>query len=204
MVLTHPHVDHIGGAGAVMRGLPVGRLVEPGLAFGTSVYLGVLRTAEERGVPWSAARQDRTLRIDGVELSFLWPTVDVLDAPEDANDISAVIRLRYGAFGALLTGDAPASVEQLLVARYGDGLRADLLKAGHHGSRTASSAELLDAVHPALVVISCGRRNRYGHPAPETLERLHAAGIPIARTDEDGTVVVCVEPGGSSWSRAEP
>jgi competence protein ComEC len=53
-------------------------------------------------------------------------------------------------------------------------------------------------------VISCGRRNRYGHPAPETLERLHAAGIPIARTDEDGTVVVRVEPGGSSWSRAEP
>ncbi|HEV7589899.1 MAG TPA: DNA internalization-related competence protein ComEC/Rec2, partial [Longimicrobium sp.] len=199
MVLTHPHVDHIGGAAAVMRGMPVGRLIEPGLPFGTPVYLGVLKTAEGRGVPWSAARQDRTLRIDGLELTFLWPTVDVLDASADANDISAVVRLRYGSFAALLTGDAPASVEQVLVERYGEGLRADVLKAGHHGSRTASSEELLEAVHPALAVISCGRRNKYGHPAPETLARLHADGIPVARTDEDGTVLVHVDPGGGAW-----
>jgi len=205
MVLTHPHVDHIGGAAAVMRGMPVGRLIEPGLPFGTPVYLGVLKTAEERHVPWSAARQDRTLRIDGLELAFLWPTVDVLDAPADANDISAVIRLRYGAFAALLTGDAPASVEHLLVARYGgEGLRADVLKAGHHGSRTASSQELLDAVRPALAVISCGRRNKYGHPAPETLARFRADGVPVARTDEDGTVVVRVDPGGGAWRREDP
>jgi competence protein ComEC len=204
MVLTHPHVDHIGGAAAVMRGMPVGRLIEPGLAFGTPVYLGMLRAAEERHVAWSAARQDRTLRIDGVELTFLWPTVDVLDAPADANDISAVVRLRYGSFAALLTGDAPAAVEHALVARYGDSLRADVLKAGHHGSRTASSEELIEAVHPALVVISCGRRNRYGHPAPETLSRLRADHVPVARTDEDGTVVVRVQPGGGAWRREDP
>jgi len=204
MVLTHPHVDHIGGAAAVMRGMPVGRLIEPGLPFGTPIYLGVLQTAEARHVPWSAARQDRTLRIDGLELTFLWPTVDVLDAPADANDISAVLRIRYGSFAALLTGDAPSSVEHLLVTRYGEGLRADVLKAGHHGSRTASSEELLEAVHPALAVISCGRRNKYGHPAPETLDRLHADGVPVARTDEDGTVVVRVDPGGNAWRREEP
>jgi competence protein ComEC len=184
--------------------MPVGRLIEPGLAFGTPVYLNVLKTAEERGVAWSAARQDRTLTIDGAELTFLWPTVDVLDAPADANDISAVVRIRYGSFAALLTGDAPAAVEHALVARYGQGLRADVLKAGHHGSRTASSEEWLEAVHPALAVISCGRRNRYGHPAPETLARLHADGVPVARTDEDGTVVVRVEPGGGAWRRVEP
>jgi competence protein ComEC len=184
--------------------MPVGRLIEPGLPFGTPVYLGVLQTAEERHVPWSAARQDRTLRIDGIELTFLWPTVDVLDAPADANDISAVVRLRYGDFAALLTGDAPASVEHVLVERYGDGLRADVLKAGHHGSRTASSEALLRAVHPALAVISCGRRNKYGHPAPETLARLHADGVPVARTDEDGTVVVQVDPGGGAWRRDGP
>src|SRR6185503_21108025 len=72
MVLTHPHVDHIGGAAAVMRGMRVGRMIEPGLAFGTPVYLGMLRTAEARHVPWSAARQDRVLAVDGVELTFLW------------------------------------------------------------------------------------------------------------------------------------
>ena len=67
--------------------------------------------------------------------------------------------------------------------RYGgEGLRADVLKAGHHGSRTASSQELLEAVRPALAVISCGRRNKYGHPAPETLARFRADGVPVART----------------------
>lgn len=204
MVLTHPHTDHVGGAAAVMRGMRVGRVIEPGLAFGTPVYLGVLRTAEARHVAWSAARQDRVMVIDGLELTFLWPTDRALAAPGDANDISAVFRLRYGDFTALFTGDAPASVEEALVARYGDGLRADVYKAGHHGSRTASSQALLATVHPALAVISCGRRNEYGHPAPETLARLRADGITVARTDEDGTVVVHVRPGGASWSRDEP
>jgi len=203
-VLTHPHTDHIGGAAAVMRGMRVGRVIEPGLAFGTPIYLGMLETAQARHVPWSAARQDRVLTVDGVELDFLWPTVDVLDAPADANDISAVVRLSYGSFGALLTGDAPEAVEHLLVARYGVRLHADIYKAGHHGSRTASSQELLATVHPRLAVISCGRRNRYGHPAPETLARLREDGIAVARTDEDGTVVIHVRPGGGAWEREEP
>jgi competence protein ComEC len=204
MVLTHPHVDHIGGAPAVMRGMPVERLIDPGLAFGTPQYLGVLTVAESTHVHWAAARQDRTLRIDGVELTFLWPAADVLDAPADANDISAVIRLRYGSFSMLLTGDAPDFVEHALVARYGEQLRAAVLKAGHHGSRTASSQEFLETVHPALAVISCGRRNRYGHPAPETVERLRADGIDVARTDVDGTVTVEVAPGGRAWRREVP
>lgn len=204
LVLTHPHTDHIGGAAAVMRGMAVGRLVEPGLAFGTPVYLRTLTTAETRHVPWAAARQDRVLRIDGVELTFLWPPAYVLDAPADANDISAVVRLRYGAFSMLLTGDAPAFVEHDLVARYGDGLRASVLKAGHHGSRTASSQEFLETVHPALAVISCGRRNEYGHPAPETVSRLREDGIEVARTDRDGTVTVDVDPGGRTWHREAP
>ena len=203
LVLTHPHVDHVGGAPAVLRGIPVGRLIDPGLAFGTPMYRDVLATARTRHVPWNAARQGRILRIDGVELEFLWPTADVLDAPHDPNDISAVMQLRYGAFSALLTGDAPAFVEHALVGRYGGRLRSQLAKAGHHGSRTATSEEWLQAVHPALVVISCGRRNKYGHPAPETMDRLRADHVSMARTDEDGTVVIGVAPGGRSWRRED-
>lgn len=205
MVLTHPHTDHIGGAAAVMRSMPVARVVEPGLAYASPVYLEMLRTAEARGVDWNAARQDRVLRIDGVEIAFLWPRPSDLAAPpEDANDISAVIEVRYGEFTALLTGDASAAVEEALVARYGDRLQSDVYKTGHHGSRTSSSDALLDAVRPTLAVISCGRRNRYGHPAPETLARLRDDGIPIARTDEDGTVIIRVRPGGEAWSRDGP
>lgn len=202
MVLTHPHADHIGGAAAVLRGMPVGRLIEPGVPVGSPIYLETLKTAEESAVPWAAARQDRALRVDGVEIVFLWPAVDALDAPADANDISAVVRVRYGGFTALLTGDAPAWVEERMIQRYGaDALRGDVLKAGHHGSRTASSEAFLDTVKPELVVISAGARNRYGHPHREVLSRLRARGIDAARTDEDGTVRIVVEEGGASWRR---
>jgi competence protein ComEC len=109
--------------------------------------------------------------------------------------------VRYAGFSALLTGDAPAWVEERLVAHYGEDLHADVLKAGHHGSRTASSAAFLDAVEPELVVVSAGVRNDYGHPHAEVLHRLDARGIELARTDADGTVRVAVEPGGAEWRR---
>jgi competence protein ComEC len=204
MILTHPHADHVGGAGAVLRGMRVGRVVEPGLPFGTPLYRDLLRTIDERGAAWSVARQDRVLQIDGVELAFLWPSAGSLDAPADANDISAVVRLRYGEFTALFTGDAPSEVEARLVDRYGAALRSAVLKVGHHGSRTATSDPFLRAVQPELAVISCGVRNRYRHPAPETLDRLAARGVPVARTDLEGTVIVRVHPGGAFWERVEP
>jgi competence protein ComEC len=204
LILTHPHADHIGGAGAVMRGIPVARLVDPGLPFASPVYRDVLRTAERTGTGWVAARQDRVLRIDGVELAILWPTPASLDSPEDANDISAVVQIRYGGFRALLTGDAPAWVEERLVARYGATLRSQVLKAGHHGSRTSTSDAFLASVQPQLTVLSCGRRNRYGHPAPETVARLRRTGIRTARTDVDGTVLLRVDPGGGAWRWEDP
>jgi beta-lactamase superfamily II metal-dependent hydrolase len=79
-----------------------------------------------------------------------------------------------------------------------------VLKVGHHGSRTATSDDFLRAVQPELAVISCGVRNRYRHPAPETLDRLAARGVPVARTDLEGTVIVRVHPGGAFWERVGP
>jgi competence protein ComEC len=113
-----------------------------------------------------------------------------------------VLQLRYGNFTALLTGDATEAVERALVAEHGNGLRAQLLKAGHHGSRTSTSTVVLDAVQPELVVISAGRRNFYGHPAPEVMHRLARRGISVARTDQEGTVSVRTD--GTGWSRLAP
>jgi competence protein ComEC len=201
MILTHPHADHIGGAPAVMRAMPVDALVEPGMPYGSPVYLSVLETAEARGVPWHAARQGRTLTVDGVEVRLLWPTPESLDASHDPNEISAVVHVRYGSFGALLTGDASSAVERMLVERYGDSLRADVLKAGHHGSRTSTSGAFLERVRPQLVVVSAGRRNRFGHPHAEVLAEVGVRGIPVARTDLDGTIGIVVEAGGGRWHR---
>jgi competence protein ComEC len=200
LILTHPDADHIGGARAVLEGMEVKWLIEPGLPVGKPLYLETLRAAEARRVPWAAARAGRALRLDGVELELLWPGESSLDATVEANEISAVVRLRYGQFTALLTGDVGAGVEEELAARHGEALRAVVLKAGHHGSRTSTSEALLDAVRPEMVVVSAGRRNRYGHPAPEVLARLRKRGIAVARTDGEGTVSLRVEAGGA-WKR---
>jgi competence protein ComEC len=90
-------------------------------------------------------------------------------------------------------------VEERVVARYGAAVRADVLKAGHHGSRTSTAAAFLEAVDPALVVISAAARNRYGHPHPEVMGRLEARGVEVARTDRHGTIRIRVEPDGAGW-----
>jgi competence protein ComEC len=202
MILTHPHLDHIGGAPALLRALPVGTVLEPGLPTGSEGYLALLRAVEASGTRWEAARSGRTLEVDGLLLELLWPDPETLDGVQDANQISAVVRLSFGSFAALLTGDAGEEVEAVLVARHGAALRAQLLKAGHHGSSTSTSAAFLAAVGPELVIVSAGHGNRYGHPASSVLRRVSAAGTELARTDRDGTVSVRVYPGdGSRWVR---
>ncbi|HEV2148658.1 MAG TPA: DNA internalization-related competence protein ComEC/Rec2, partial [Longimicrobiaceae bacterium] len=204
LVLTHPHADHVGGAPAVLNALEVGRVIDPGLPAPTPWYLETLRAAEARGVPWAAAREGRTLALDGVTVEFLWPRPGPLDAVTDANKISTVMHIRSGALSALLTGDAGEEEEAAVLARHPGGLRAQLLKAGHHGSRTSTSDALLDALRPELVVVSAGKRNRYGHPAPVVLRRLEARGIPVARTDREGTISVRARADGAAWERFEP
>ena len=203
LVLTHPDADHIGGAVAVLRGIAVGRVIEPGLPVGKPLYLELLKEIEARDIAWSAARAGETLRLDGVELTLLWPDSAALDTLQEANEVSSVLHLRYGNFSALLPGDAPAGVEQLLVNRHGSALRSRVLKAGHHGSRTSTTGEWLDAVRPELVVISAGRRNRYGHPSPELLRQLRRKGVAVARTDRDGTISLRVPSGADAgvWRR---
>jgi competence protein ComEC len=204
LLLTHPHLDHIGGAPAILRGLRVRNVIEPGLPVGSPSYLATLAAVEETGARWVAGRSGRSITLDGVTLELLWPDPETLDGVLDANQISLVVRLRYGGFAALFTGDAGEDVERILLARHGDDLRAAVLKAGHHGSATSTSPGFLAAVQPELVVVSAARRNRYGHPSPIVLRRVQEAGIELARTDQDGTISIRVytgEPQG--WVRLQ-
>jgi competence protein ComEC len=199
LILTHPHLDHIGGAGAVLRNLPVGLVLDPGLATGSAPYLELLRLIEDSGIAWREARSGRDMELDGVRFQILWPDPEALDAVEDANQISVVLRVTYGSFSAVLPGDAGSEVEQLLVERHGDGLRAQVLKLGHHGSSTSTSEAWLDAIDPDLVIVSAGRRNRFGHPARDVLSRVARRELDLGRTDLDGTVSISVSPGGEHW-----
>jgi competence protein ComEC len=105
-----------------------------------------------------------------------------------ANDNSLVLRVTLGARAFLLTGDAEAAAESELLARAGPELAADVLKAGHHGSRTSTGEAFAQRVAPSFAVLSCGARNRFGHPAPEVVERLARLGARAFRTDRDGSV----------------
>lgn len=189
LVITHPHADHMGGAAAVIRSLRPRWAGGPAAVVGAPQYLGLLRAAGAAGVPWLAVRRGMELDLDGMIVTILYP-----DRPgmrvEDPNDASVVMRVVYGKFSALLTGDAPASVEDLLVERMGSELEADLLKVGHHGSSTSTSARLLTATGARLAVISAGRGNRYGHPNRDVLARLRQEQIRVYRTDRHGTVVI--------------
>lgn len=189
LILTHPDADHIGGAAAVISALRPRWVADPGIAAGKPLYQAVLRSARDGRVEWVAARRGTRLELDGMTLDVLYPAGP--PAPTaDANDASVVLRIEYGAFAALLTGDAPVDVEARLVQRYGNHLDADVLKVGHHGSLTSTSPALLAATGATHALISVGRGNRYGHPHPVVVARLAGAGLDIARTDRHGSVIV--------------
>src|SRR5690606_31253512 len=104
------------------------------------------------------------------------------------------LKISYGATSILLTGDLEAEHEAALLAADRAVLRSDVLKVTHHGSRYASTKEFLAAVDAEIALISAGQGNKFGHPHPETLERLSAAGLDVLRTDERGTIE-CISDG---------
>lgn len=191
LLLTHPDDDHVGGAVSLLERIPIGRLLISGLPSISPVYAHVLETARRRGVPVITLARGQTIDFhDSVVAEVLNPPVGRLPRSEHAdNDGSLVIRVRKGRTDVLLTGDAEQIAEHDMI-RSGADMRADVLKLGHHGSRSSSSDEFLEAVHPSAVVVSAGRRNVYGHPNPDVLARAAAKGMRIFRTDEQGAITV--------------
>jgi beta-lactamase superfamily II metal-dependent hydrolase len=115
---------------------------------------------------------------------------------EGNNDVSVVLELRYGAFSAILTGDAPLESEEDFLPRVLSS-SSQVLKVGHHGSRTSTGPELLERINPETALISVGRRNRFGHPDREVLSRLQEAGVRVHRTDLGGSLVIRARRDGS-------
>jgi len=185
VVATHGDADHLGGLPAVVEAFPPELVLEPGEPLGRPLYLEFLAGVEASGARWHGARAGDRVEVDSVVLEVLSPDSLWLRLPLDVNDHGVVLRVRYGAVRLLFQADAGLPVEGRLAGKVG---RVDLLKVGHHGSRTATSDEWLDELAPREAVISVGRNNHYGHPAPEVLERLARHGITVFRTDRSGTI----------------
>lgn len=186
LVLSHAHRDHAGGAVHLVERWPVDLALEPGEPFDDERYLEWLERLASRGVRWRPVQDGVTWQLDGVQFRVVHPAPQGSGRGNDLNEDSVVLEVRYGSFTALLGGDAGLPAEAAFLPRLGE---VDLLKVGHHGSRGATGTALLAATRPRLAVVSSGR-NRYGHPAPETLARLADAGVAVLRTDREGTVSV--------------
>ena len=196
LVTTHPDLDHIGGARSVLAGIPVQRWGSGGPVAASEAYLDLVSGMGSARVPRAEPlRTGRRLRQGGVSIDVLHPTEawvprDPYASRIPPNEGSVVMLMSAGACRVLLTGDLGAPGEAALVAALGDSLRAELLHAGHHGSRHSSSAPFLSRVRPRIVIVSSGAGNRHGHPHAETLERLERIGAAVRRTDRLGTIAV--------------
>jgi competence protein ComEC len=198
VVLTHPHQDHVAGLVEVVDRFRVSALLEAGIPFDNQAHHQLVAdVASDPRLAVTLARAGQAFALDPTTtVEVVYPTQADAVGPIPADDInngSIVMILRHGGFTALLTGDAGAPVEALLLGR---GLLpvVDLLKVGHHGSSSATTPGLLDVIRPTAAVISSGIGNDFGHPAPETLAALAARPeIAVYRTDLDGDVEIVTD-----------
>ena len=189
-VLSHPHADHVGGAPSVLRALRPRVYWDAAFAGGGDAYRESLVAARQAGIAWRRVRPGEGMDLDGVRVRFLAPDSSWTASLDDPNEASSIVQVAYGAVRFLLVGDAERGEEGWLLARARGELRADVLKVGHHGSRTSSTPAFVDAVRPRVALVSVGRDNSYGHPSPEVMSLLARAGALVMRTDHAGTIVV--------------
>src|SRR5438128_106443 len=190
VVATHGDADHLGGLPAVVDAFDPELVLEPGEPLGRPLYLEFLAAVEASRARWHAARAGDRVEVDGVTLEVLSPDSLWMALPLDVNEHGVVLRVTFGAVRLLFQADAGLPVEGRLAGTVGP---VELLKVGHHGSRSATSEAWLAELRPHEAVISVGRRNHYGHPAPEVLERLARHGVTILRTDERGTITFATD-----------
>jgi competence protein ComEC len=193
-VLTHPHLDHVGGAESVLEALTPAVYWDGAYLSPNRAYRASLAIAERNGIEWRRVRPGDEMRIDGVLFRAMAPDSTWTMAQDDPNNASTVIMVEYGSVRFLLTGDAEIPEEEWMRERWGDtALRADVLKSGHHGSKTSSGSGFLDAVNPRVAVVSVGAGNTYGLPSPSVMESYARRGTFIMRTDELGSIVVTTD-----------
>lgn len=197
VVATHPDADHIGGLIPVLERYDVQSILTTGAEVTTKLFAAWQKAIDNEHATILHAQAGKTFTV-GTDFIFeeVWPQKDYTgvritesssNGAGGTNDTSIVGRVTCGGSTALMTGDASYAVEEQLVHRP-EVLRASVLKAGHHGSRYATTLEFLRAVQPEVTVFSVGKKNRYGHPHPTVLDRLDRLGIPYLRTDEVGDI----------------
>lgn len=190
LILTHPDADHIGGADVVITKFNVDNILMSSIAKDTRTYEDVINAISYRGyenITRTPEKGEKMMLGDAEFTIMASPTEDY----GDVNNASIVVKVEYGSIGYLFMGDAEYEEEMDLIEMYQGTaeLDTDILKVGHHGSKTSSNEEILDMITPMYGVISCGEGNSYHHPHKTALTNLQETGLELFRTDEQGSII---------------
>ncbi len=188
LVITHPDEDHSGGLVSVIKEYNVGTLFISGNIADNTNYNQILEIAQSKNIPTFRASRGTNIYLDNnkkVLFEVLSPEGDVSFI--ESNNASITGRLIYGKSEFMLTGDAYVEVEENMIKENSD-LHSDILKLGHHGSKTSSSMEFLKKVNPEVVIISAGLNNTYGHPHQIVMDRVKTLGLKSLATYDLGTI----------------
>ena len=201
VLLTHPHADHVSGLIGVLGRYEIGAVILSGASLETDVFGEFLKAVLEKNIPVIIAEAGEAIHFDeNLEFDILAPRQSINSvfnkksegfgaSGNYVNDTSIVGKLIFKDFSIMLTGDATYNIEnQLLI--YGENLKSDILKVGHHGSKYSSSLSFLKVVFPKAAIIEVGARNRYSHPSDAALRRLKNSGASVFRTDQNGDINV--------------
>lgn len=201
VLLTHPHADHVTGLVEILKRYDVGAIILTGADLKTDVYSEFLKIIKEKNIPVVIAQAGEAIHF-GKNLEF-----DILSPEQaedlvfnkknegfgsdgnDVNDTSIVGKLIFNDFSIMFMGDATSKIENQL-SIYGENLKSDILKVGHHGSKYSSSLQFLKFVSPKAAIIEVGAKNRYGHPSKSALSRLKMISANIFRTDLNGDIKI--------------
>lgn len=191
VVITHPHADHIGQFEDVMAAFPVDEVWWSGATATSRTFERAVTALGASTALYEEPRAGAVTTVGPLGIEILHPAA--ADPLRDLNDASIAMRITYGAFRMVITGDAERVSEARMLGRFPDRLDADLLRLGHHGSSTSTTPELLDAVAPSVAVYSAGAENQYGHPHEEVVARVVGRGIRLYGTDTHGTITVVTD-----------
>ncbi len=183
LVLSHPHFDHVASFPQILRRYKIGQVIMSGAGYDNGAYQEFLTLLHDQNIPVIQPAPPQTLDLgDNLHLDLLWPPPNYFGKTvKKIHDTNVVTKLRYGEDSVLFVGDLEIAMEKKLLEEKID-LSADVLKVGHHGSRTSTSSGFILAVHPSLAIVSVAAKNSYGLPDEDVLARLTHFGVPYKMT----------------------
>lgn len=202
-IFTHPHADHIGSADKIVKNYGIETLIMPKAVNTSQTFLRLVEEIENKNLEITQPNPGQSFKFGSAEFIILAPNSEQY---ENLNNYSIALKMKYGGFSFLFTGDMEKEAENEVIGfceKNNISLTADVLKIGHHGSSTSTQKSFLDLVSPSVSVIMCGEGNDYGHPTIQTLNRLEQSGSKIFRTDIDGDIIAIVYEGNLSVKKSK-